>query len=187
MPNTYGDSGNRWWVAYNTSQQDKTILGTSVGHPLTSTPSGYEALPSGNAADDAQFAAAAKATKAKGAQPAGKGPTISVENITWANVNGPYSSKSAATAAIPGIQKANAAPGGLAQIPVVGPALQQAQSDVSSVVGFLSDLGNKNLWIRVAKVMAGGIILIVGLMKLTGADKKVGGFAAKAVKVAPLL
>lgn len=58
---------------------------------------------------------------------------------------------------------------------------------ITSVTGFLSALGDLNLWIRVAKVVAGGIILIVGLAKLTGADKAIGGVAAKAVKVAPLL
>lgn len=186
MPNTYGQSGNRWWVAYNTSQQDKTVLGTSVGSPLTTVPNGYESLPSGNAVDDVKFAAAAKVTKAH-ASAAGKGPTISVENITWANVNGPYTSQAAANAAIAGIQKTNPAPGQLAQTPVVGPAVSAAQSDISSVVGFLSTLGEANTWIRIAKVIAGGGILIIGLLKLTGADKAIGGFAAKAVKVAPLL
>lgn len=183
MANTYGDSGNRWWVAYNTSQQDTTALGSPVGQPLSSAPSGYEALPSGNAADDKQFAAAAAATKSKGPQSAGKGPTISVENITWANVNGPYTSKAQANAAIAGIQKAAPAPS-TAQV-----AEQNipGASDVSSVVGFLSTLGEATTWIRIAKVVAGGMILIVGLLKLTGADKAIGGFASKAVKVAPLL
>ena len=58
---------------------------------------------------------------------------------------------------------------------------------ITSVTGFLSALGNLNLWIRVAKVVAGGVILAIGLAKLTGADKTIGGVAAKAVKVAPLL
>lgn len=180
---TYGDSGNRWWVAYNTSQQDRTALGTSVGNPLSTTPSGYEALPSGNAADDIQFANAAAATKKSGAQPAGKGPTISVENITWANVTGPYTTKAAAQAAIKGIQKAAPAPS-TAQ---VAEQNVPGASDISSVVGFLSTLGEANTWIRIAKVAAGGIILFIGLAHLTGADKAIGGVVGKAVKAAPLL
>jgi hypothetical protein len=55
------------------------------------------------------------------------------------------------------------------------------------LAGFLADLTNANLWIRVAKIGIGGTILVVGLAKLTGADQKIGGVAAKAVKIAPLL
>jgi hypothetical protein len=186
VANVYGQNGNRWWVAYNTSQQDRTILGTSVGNPLTTTPSGYESLPSGDAADDAQFAAAAAAT-AKLATPfaAGKGPTISVENITWANVNGPYTSQSLANAAIPAIQKAEPAPNSIAATSV-GSAVSSAESDVSSIEGFLSGLTSANLWIRVAKVALGSIMIIVGLVKLTGIASD-SGLVQKAVKVAPLL
>ena len=60
-------------------------------------------------------------------------------------------------------------------------------SAITSVEGFLSTLGDKNTWIRVVKISLGGAILIVGLLHLTGADKAIGGIAAKAVKVAPLL
>jgi hypothetical protein len=73
-----------------------------------------------------------------------------------------------------------AATGLVNSIPGVGSA-------ITSVEGFVSAFGNRNLWIRVAKVIVGGAILIVGLLHLTGADKAIGGFAAKAVKVAPLL
>jgi hypothetical protein len=52
---------------------------------------------------------------------------------------------------------------------------------------FLSALSSANTWIRVAKVAIGGTIVIVGLAKLTGADKSLGGITAKAVKAAPLL
>lgn len=62
-----------------------------------------------------------------------------------------------------------------------------AEAAIKSVPDFLQGLTSANLWIRVAKITIGGVILIVGLMKLTGTDKAVGGFAAKAVKVAPLL
>src|ERR1700690_4234460 len=46
-------------------------------------------------------------------------------------------------------------------------------SDISSITGFASALGNKTLWVRVAKVTIGGSILIVGIMHLTGADGKI--------------
>jgi hypothetical protein len=48
---------------------------------------------------------------------------------------------------------------------------------------FLGDLTSASLWIRAAKVLIGGAMLLVGIAKLTGA----GGVAAKAVKIAPLL
>lgn len=57
----------------------------------------------------------------------------------------------------------------------------------SSPLQFLDDLANPLLWIRVAKVGVGSVILLIGLAKLTGADQKIGGIAAKAVKAAPLL
>jgi hypothetical protein len=48
---------------------------------------------------------------------------------------------------------------------------------------FLGDFTSASLWIRAAKVIIGGALLLVGVAKLTGA----GGVAAKAVRLAPLL
>jgi hypothetical protein len=70
-------------------------------------------------------------------------------------------------------------------------ANQQSQTSGTSweqsLQNFFSALGSANLWIRVTKIAFGGTLLIVGLVKITGADKTVGGVAAKAVKIAPLL
>lgn len=190
MVSTYGNNGNRWWVGLNVGEggSNQTIFGTpSISAVNPFSPSGYESLPSGNAADDAKFTAAA--AKNKGS----KNPeTISVENIEWFNIQGPFTTQAAANAAIPAIQKANPAPGVLGQAAKdnasnpVG-AVANAASKITSLSDFLSVLGEPDLWIRVAKVIAGGLILIVGLLKLTGTDKTIGGIAAKAVKVAPLL
>jgi hypothetical protein len=60
-------------------------------------------------------------------------------------------------------------------------------SAISNVDQFVSALGSANLWIRVAKVTIGGVILIVGLAKLTGLDAKAPGIVKTAVKAAPLL
>ena len=167
----------------------RTIFGTPSLNILR--PSGYESLPSGNAKDDAQFAKAAKANKGSR-----KPDTISVENIKWFNIQGPFASQAAADKAIPAIQKANPAPGVIGQIakdnngnPVgaAAKAAEAAGSAVSSMEGFFSSLGDINLWIRVGKVAVGGIILIVGLVKLTGADHKASGIVKKAVTVAPFL
>jgi hypothetical protein len=58
---------------------------------------------------------------------------------------------------------------------------------ISSVTGFLSTLGSANLWIRVVKIVAGSIILFIGVAHLTGLDQKVTGIASKALSAAPLL
>lgn len=63
----------------------------------------------------------------------------------------------------------------------------QTTSYLGSLGNLLAAFTSANLWIRVAKVAIGGTILIVGLVKLTGADKSAGGIAAKAVKAAPFL
>lgn len=44
---------------------------------------------------------------------------------------------------------------------------------------FLANLGNANTWIRVAKVVVGGTLLIVGISHLTGADNAVAAAARR--------
>jgi len=68
-----------------------------------------------------------------------------------------------------------------------GARAAQAAKNIPTLGSFLAMLTDKNLWIRVVKIIAGGAMLIVGLAKLTGADKTAGSLAARAVKVAPLL
>lgn len=194
MADRYGNDGNRWWAGMNVGEtgSQSTIFGTpSIAALNPFSPSGYESLPSGNAADDAKFAAAARKNKHSNAP-----VTISVENVEWFNIQGPFTTQAAANTAIPAIQKANPAPGVLGQTerdnagnPVgnAAKAAEDAASAITSVEGFLSTLGDRNLWIRVTKILVGGVILIVGLAKLTGADNKVGGIVKKAVTVAPLL
>lgn len=57
----------------------------------------------------------------------------------------------------------------------------------TSPLQFLQGLASGNLWVRVAKVVAGGLILTVGLVKLTGLDAKAPKIVKTAVKAAPLL
>jgi len=180
----YGDNGNRWWVGMNVGQggSDQTVFGTpSISALNPFSPSGYESLPSGDAQDDKLFAAAAK--KNKGAT---KPNTISVENINWYNIQGPFTTQAAANAAIPAIQKANPSPGVLGEVAADNNSnpLGQAASGITTLEGFLSALGDKNLWIRTAKIVIGGSLLLVGVAHLTGADSKI---AKTAIKYAPLM
>jgi hypothetical protein len=163
MANTYGDSGNRWWAGYNTAQ--------SIFSKNLYSPSGYESMPSGNAVDDAIFAKAAAATKKAGPAAAGKGPVVSVENVHWANLNGPYATQALANAEVSALQAANAAPG----------TTQQATNQAAATAGatgvtqLISELTNSGTWIRVAKVVIGSVLVVVGLAKMTGADKVIEG------------
>jgi hypothetical protein len=47
---------------------------------------------------------------------------------------------------------------------------------------FFSDLGKANTWIRVAKVVVGGLLLIIGLVHITG----VGGAVADTARKVPV-
>jgi hypothetical protein len=165
-PVTYGNSGNRWWAGLNVGSDQSTVFGT--GSLLS--PNGYESLPSGNAGDDRQFAAAA--AKNKGSA---KPVTISVEHVDWYNINGPYPTQKAANAAIPAIQKAHPAPGELQQ--VTGGGQQNAANggglSLANVEGFFAALSSEATWLRVAKVVTGSVMIIIGLARITGTDKAI--------------
>jgi hypothetical protein len=55
-------------------------------------------------------------------------------------------------------------------------------SDAAAVTTFLGDLSFSGTWVRVAKVAIGSVLVIVGLMRMTGTDEA----AAAAVKGAVL-
>jgi hypothetical protein len=57
-------------------------------------------------------------------------------------------------------------------------------TDISTISGFASALGNKTLWIRTGKIVIGGGLLLIGVAHLTGVDNKV---AKAAIKAAPFL
>lgn len=170
MAAVYGGKGNRWWVGLNTGSDQSTLLGTSS----LLSPNGYESLPSGNAADDAQFAAAAAKDKAAPSAPV----TVSVENVSWFNINGPYATQAQANAAIPAIQKASPAPGAAAQLEGAAGLPASWEQAVIDAYGTLTSSGT---WVRVAKVAIGGVLVIVGLARLTGAGQVIES-AAKAAK-----
>lgn len=73
---------------------------------------------------------------------------------------------------------------------VVGPAGGAAQSAIgtvtssaASVSAFLAKLGTRDLWIRIAKVVSGLALIVVGVIQLTHVAKIVGPAAAKAAMV----
>jgi hypothetical protein len=50
---------------------------------------------------------------------------------------------------------------------------------LSQIGEFFSALGDKNLWVRVAKVVIGGVLVLVGLAHMTGASNAVASAARK--------
>lgn len=53
------------------------------------------------------------------------------------------------------------------------------ESAITSVPQFLQGLTSGNLWIRVAKVVIGGTLILVGVAKLTGASSAITKAAGK--------
>jgi uncharacterized membrane protein YccF (DUF307 family) len=142
---SYGDSGDRWWVGWNHAQGDKATF------PSTSGPSGYEAFPSGDAADDAAITAA------------GTGGVVSLHNITWTIMGGPYTSKAAAVAAIPAIQAASPAPGAAQQ--VTGVSFSSVQNALS---GFYDTVTDGKLWRSLGWLLLGILLMLTGIGLLIG-------------------
>jgi hypothetical protein len=186
MANVYGNNGNRWWVGLNVGTSG-VELGSS-GSIGGLAPNGYESLPSGNAKDDVQFTAAA--AKDSGLSGKATPTTISVENILWFNINGPYTTQAAANAAIPAIQKAHPAPGEIQQITAGGQASAAQGGGVNptswetDLENFFTALSSPNLYIRGAKILAGIVLIVVGVSSMTGAGPVI---VKSAVKSIPLL
>lgn len=56
---------------------------------------------------------------------------------------------------------------------------QAAAGAIPGVSGFFTALGQSNTWIRVAKVIVGGVMLIVGLAHISGAGNALAETARK--------
>ena len=100
-------------------------------------------------------------------------PQVSEQLVKW---QGPFATQAEAhTAANPQQQSPNP----------VNDAVNAAQNATgvlgipASIGSFFSALGQSNTWIRVAKVVIGGVLLIVGLVHITGADNAVATYARK--------
>jgi hypothetical protein len=50
-------------------------------------------------------------------------------------------------------------------------------SGIDAVGALANDLTTQNLWIRVGKIVIGGALLLIGISRLTGADKALGDVA----------
>lgn len=119
-------------------------------------------------------------------------PTVATANITGlvSISGGPYPTHDAAYAAANKDPNTTTGTGGK-HPPVTDSTVNSSNghlpNPLSPLETFLGDITSLNLWLRVAKVLIGGVILTVGLIELTGQSKNVKGIADKAVKAAPLL
>jgi hypothetical protein len=85
---------------------------------------------------------------------------------------GPYATKALAQSA------ANAATS-TATSTEFNPSLPNPLSGVDAIGAFFNKLGEANTWIRVGKVIIGGLLLVVGLVHITGADNAIASAARK--------
>jgi hypothetical protein len=144
-------AGNRWWVAYNTNQGP---LGHSDNTFSGFQPSGYEAIGSGNATDDAIFAHAKHDGKT----------TVSVQHENWLIMSGPYPSYTAAQAGVVALQKTKPAPGAVQQTTGVSPS---AFTDVGHALSaFFGALTNWRMWASLGWVLLGLGLFLAGSVLL---------------------
>ena len=87
---------------------------------------------------------------------------------------GPYATKALAQASA-NQQTANATS---TEFTLPGPSLPSLPG-LPQIGDFFASLGKANTWIRVGKVLVGGLLLIVGLVHITGADNAVASAARK--------
>jgi hypothetical protein len=76
-------------------------------------------------------------------------------------------------------EAAAAAAGNVANQFPKAPSVANPLDWLSNIGRFFSALGSANLWLRVAKVAVGGVMLVAGLMKLSHADQAAYGVAGK--------
>lgn len=124
-----------------------------------------------------------------GGSPAVK-PTVQTAGITGLAgiTGGPYATKAQAEAAAgtPGHSAAPVTPG--TAVTTAGsdngvtPSLPNPLSGLAAIGAFFSSLGLASTWVRVAKVVIGGTLVIVGLVHMTGAT----GTVATAARKVPL-
>jgi len=147
-----------WFVVWYTKPQN------SVSSRLTG--------PAGSGTQASVVVQAASASQAQAAEQAKLGVQATVTEV-----DGPYGSASGAqhgqSAKQAQINQATQA----GNIPIPNPL-----SGLDAIGAFFSALSEANTWIRVSKVVIGGLLLIIGLVHITGA----GGAAASVARKVPL-
>lgn len=151
-------SGKYWLVQYTVAQNSVSSRLDPTGG-VAGTATGY-IIEFANTA--AEASAAAKQSLGSNASSIG-------------NVTGPYGTSAQADAA------QSAAVSKLGKATQAG-TIPNPLSGIDAIGAFFNALGEANTWIRVSKVVVGGLLLIIGLVHITGA----GGAAANVARKVPL-
>jgi hypothetical protein len=88
------------------------------------------------------------------------------------NLSGPYPSKAAAENAVKG-KKVNVPNNDANTSP------SQILSGLDAIGAFFNNLGLASTWIRVAKVVIGGTLVVIGIAHMTGASNAIASTARK--------
>lgn len=149
---------NTWFVMIPPSYASASVQEKELTDFVISYPAGSQAWTDANAGKIIQ-----------GAEGNTGNPQVSEQLVKW---QGPFATQAAAkTAASAQQQSANP----------VNDAVNAAENSTSlaGISSFFAALTQANTWIRVSKVIIGGILLIVGLAHITGADNTVSIAARK--------
>jgi len=137
---TFQDSP--WWVAENLTNQNSF---RSSNFFSNNAPSGFQTVHAGSQQDWNTF------------QSGLGGSPVSLHNISWKVVGGPYKTEAEAKAAIPGIQAATPAPGAVAQN---FPAFSSIQNALSA---FYDKLTDGKMWRSLGWMLLGVVLMIIGV------------------------
>ena len=148
-------SGKYWLVQYTVAQNSVSSRLDPTGG-VAGTATGY-IIEFANTA--AEASAAAKQSLGSNASSIG-------------NVTGPYGTSAQADAA------QSAAESKLSKATQAG-SIPNPLSGLAAIGAFFGALGEANTWIRVAKVAVGGLLLIIGLVHITGAGNAAANIARK--------
>lgn len=101
-----------------------------------------------------------------------------IEVSTQKNLYGPYPTEADAKAAV----KAGKVVAPTTNSPSI-PGIGNPLSAIGDVNSFFASLGQRATWVRILKVMFGGMLILAGLFRISGASKAALGIASKAVLV----
>jgi hypothetical protein len=105
---------------------------------------------------------------------------VTISGRTGYQRAGPFTSQAAAQAYLKvGAQNSGTQIPGVAITPGGGITTSNPLSGVDAIGAFFNKLGDPHLWIRVAKVVTGGLLLVIGLVHITGAGGAVASVARK--------
>jgi hypothetical protein len=151
-------AGTDWWVLVP-RLSEQNVAGTVADAFIVSTPQGSAADKTLLGTDSGQ---------------------VTVGGRSGYRRAGPFTSQAAAQAYLKvGAQNTGTQIPGVDITPSGGVTASNPLQGLAAIGDFFSRLTQASTWIRVAKVISGGLLLVIGLVHITGADNKVASIARK--------